>query len=145
LKTGLGKQAEIVERARFLVHSLKTLQSERNLAHVKKKSRARQRARVTKRIYQATHGQNFNRLREWLLPDPDIFANLSLHGNTKWQPLNLIWLALLWAWSDQRNLTDAFASALEQGRALLPGVAVGTYQGFMGALVKWTPKLIPLL
>ena len=125
--------------------SLKTLQSERNLAHVKKKSRARQRAQATKLIFQATHGENFTRLREWLLPSSDIFAHLSLHGNTKWQPLNLIWLALLWAWSDQRNLTDAFASALEQSRALLPGVAVSTYQGLMNALVKWTSKLIPLL
>jgi hypothetical protein len=51
----------------------------------------------------------------------------------------------LWAWSDQRNLTDAFAAALEQGRALLPGVAVSTYQGLMNALVKWTPQFIPLL
>jgi hypothetical protein len=59
--------------------------------------------------------------------------------------LNLIWLALLWAWSDQRNLTDAFASALEQGGSLLPGMAVSTYQGLMNALVKWTPQLIPLL
>ena len=54
-------------------------------------------------------------------------------------------MALLWAWSDQRNLTDAFASALEQSRALLPGVAVSTYQGLMNALVRWTSKLIPLL
>ena len=59
--------------------------------------------------------------------------------------MNLIGLALLWAWSDQRNLTDAFANALEQARALLPGVAVSTYQGLMNALVKWTPPLIPLL
>ena len=51
----------------------------------------------------------------------------------------------MWAWSDQRNLTDAFASALEQGRALLPGVAVSTYQGLMNALVKWTPQFMPLL
>lgn len=51
----------------------------------------------------------------------------------------------MWAWSDQRNLTDAFTSALEQGRALLPGLAVGTYQGLMNALVKWTPQFMPLL
>lgn len=84
-------------------------------------------------------------MREWFLPTSDIFAQLPFHGNTKWEPLGLIWLTILWSWSDQRNLTDAFASAMEQGRALLPSLAVSTYQGLMNALVKWTPRLIPLL
>ena len=84
-------------------------------------------------------------MRQWLIPDEAIFADLSRHGNTKWSPLNLLWLALLWTWSEQRCLTDAFAQAMEQAGALLPGVALTTYQGLMNALLRWSSRLVPLL
>ena len=79
------------------------------------------------------------------MPDAGIFAQVRLHGNTKWLPINLIWMALLWAWSDSRNLTEAFAVAAGQFQALLSEVVPSTYQGFMGALTRWTATLIPLL
>src|SRR5262245_14667466 len=82
----------------------------------------------------------------WLLPDPRIFSPLRPHGNTRWLPRHLVFLALLWAWSDARYVTDAFELALDQCRALFPAAALpATYQGFVGALVRWSPRLLPLL
>jgi len=54
-------------------------------------------------------------------------------------------MALLWAWSDQRHLTDAFTQAHEQARVLAPAARLSTYQGFMAALSAWSDQLVPRL
>jgi hypothetical protein len=79
-----------------------------------------------------------------LLPDDAIFASLKPHGNTKWLPRSLVWLALCWALVDARHLTDAFDQAKALCSSLLP-CALTTYQGFMAALASATARLIPLL
>lgn len=90
---------------------------------------------------QESNARTFGRLQEWFLSDPEIFAGLALHGNTSWKAVDLMWLALCWAWSESRHVTDAFEQATEQcGR--LGGVALSTYQGFMNALVTWTDSLM---
>jgi hypothetical protein len=82
---------------------------------------------------------------DWLLPDNRIFAKMKLHGNTKWLPKYLACLALIWAWSEARCLTDAFAEAAPCCVSLFGCVVPGTYQGFMGALTRWTPALMKIL
>ena len=77
----------------------------------------------------ATNQQDLQALREWLLPDAAIFSILPFHGNSKWKPQNLVWLALCWAWSDQRFVTDAFIRASEACQTLLGVLPVNTYQG----------------
>jgi len=91
-----------------------------------------------------SNAQTFDRLREWLLPNVGIFAGLQLHGNTGWTAVPLIWLALCWAWSESKNVTDAFEQA--KGQCSQLGVTgLRTYQGFMNALVTWTDALMPVL
>lgn len=89
----------------------------------------------------ATNKIGLLELWEWLLP-AGIFAQVTVHGNTKWNPAQLVILAVCWTWSDARCLTDAFVEAAECGRALFGHPALRTYQGFMGALVKWSPTLV---
>ena len=84
-------------------------------------------------------------LRDWFLPDSSIFAALRPHGNTVWLPVSLVWMSLIWSWSESRNLTDAFTEAARQFRSLQPEAMVTTYQGFMYALGRWTPLLMPIL
>jgi hypothetical protein len=92
----------------------------------------------------ATHAHSLHRLRSWLLPKSASFSGLTLHGNASWRPVDLIWTALCWAWSESRNVTDAFESAAFQCRQL--GIAaLSTYQGFMNALVQWTDPLMEAL
>jgi len=85
-----------------------------------------------------------NRMRKWLLPNDNIFTSLRLHGNTSWVPNALVWLALCWAWAESKNVTDAFDTAVGQCRQLRLA-SLGTYQGFMKALVTWTDRMMRLM
>lgn len=91
-----------------------------------------------------SHAQQLQKLQKWLLPGDGIFADLGLHGNTNWTPAALVWLALCWGWAESKNVTDAFEAALNQCR-LMGVTPLGTYQGFMNALVTWTDRLLGLL
>lgn len=98
----------------------------------------------------ATDGRSFPNQRSfrlalnWFL-NGSIFVGLSLHGNTKWLPCQLASMALLWIFSSQHNLTDAFDDARRWSTKIFGGVALTTYQGMMLALVTWTPRWMPLL
>lgn len=81
----------------------------------------------------------------WLLSDEPIFAKIKLHGNTKWLPKCLVCLALLWAFSEARHLTDAYAEAVLCHQSMFGSVIPRTYQGFMGALTRWTETLMAVL
>jgi hypothetical protein len=109
-----------------------------------RKQRARKQARRRPRR-PLTNKESLNKLREWFLPDESIFSRIKFHGNIKWKPSCLVWLALCWAWSCTRNLTDAFAEALSMCEKMLACKPLSTYQGFMWALVGWTAKLLPVL
>jgi hypothetical protein len=85
------------------------------------------------------------RLQEWFLPDETIFAKVKFHGNTSWSPSALVWLAIWWAWLESRHLTDAFAGAVKATRQISPFSSLTTYQGFMKALVRWSPTFIDLI
>lgn len=74
-----------------------------------------------------------------------IFKDLSFHGNTKWQPVQLVTLALLCVWSSKAALTDAFLDARRWSIRFFGQAVLTTYQGLIGALVTWTPTLLPLL
>jgi hypothetical protein len=43
----------------------------------------------------------------WLLSHDSIFATIKPQGNTGWLPKCLVFLAILRAWSESRQLTDA--------------------------------------
>jgi hypothetical protein len=88
---------------------------------------------------------SFRELCRWFLPSASIFSALRIHGNTKWKPMGLVWLAIVWSWSDSRALTDALVEAVYSCDCLFGVAALRTYQGFMGALVTWTPHLMPIL
>lgn len=84
-------------------------------------------------------------LRDWFLPGDAPFASLTFHGNTRWAPSALVWLAICWAWSGERNRTDAFTQAADYCQRMFAASPLSTYQGLLGALVTWTPSLMPPL
>src|SRR5271166_6774082 len=91
------------------------------------------------------NAQSLRAAFDWLLPDPGIFAQVRFHGNVSWAASSLVSLALCWAWADARFVTDAFTDAAGWCQLLLGSSPLTTYQGFMGALAKWTPHLLPIL
>ena len=58
--------------------------------------------------FSRSNGDDLRRALDWILKC-GIFKDLSFHGNTKWQPVQLVALALLWVWSSKAALTDAFS------------------------------------
>jgi len=111
-------------------------------SHTRKKRATQSRRRAKGR---ATNKQELQALCAWFLADESIFSKLRFHGNTKWVPIQLVWLALCWAWCETRNVTDAFAQAVTTCQKLLGAAPVASYQGFMGALVRWTFDFMSLL
>ena len=93
----------------------------------------------------STNAESFQKAFEWLLPDSSIFAKIRFHGNITWTASSLVMLALCWSWSEARHVTDAFTEASGWCQSLLGCSPLTTYQGFMGALATWTPKLMPIL
>jgi hypothetical protein len=78
----------------------------------------------------------------WVLNDR-IFADLKMHGNVKWSAKFLIILAVMMAWSESKQLTEAFKKAASLSERLYGTVAIATYQGLMRALVTHGPLLLP--
>lgn len=114
----------------------------------KRGKRERRANREKSRRRRATAKRNKEHLAgafHWLLSDESIFAKIKLHGNTKWVPKSLVCLALLWAFSEARHLTDAYAEAVVCHQSLFGSVIPGTYQGFMGAVARWTEPLLAVL
>src|SRR5713226_6848848 len=68
-------------------------------------------------------------LLEWFLADDGIFSQIKFHGNIKWRPTFLVSLALFWAWSSSRNLTDAFTEAFDCCQKMFASTPLSTYQG----------------
>lgn len=112
----------------------------------RKRSRsARKAASRRTRARQQANKDHLAGMLDWFLPDDSIFSEMELHGNTKWLPRRLVCLGIIWACSGWKNVTDAFAEAAECCQSIFGSVAVGTYQGFMGALSRWTPTLMRIL
>lgn len=103
------------------------------------------RKRQQVRVNGASNQANLASLQDWFLPDDGIFTQLKFHGNTKWLPRRFVWLALWWAWSKYRNLTDAFEEAVEGCRKISEPSSLNTYQGFMKAMVTWTSTFMNVL
>lgn len=93
---------------------------------------------------QLNYGDLLRRALDWIVRD-DIFASLPKHGNTSWRCSRLVSLAVLWVWSDQSRLTDAFQDARRLSMQLFGEAALHSYQGLTEALVRWTDRLLPLL
>jgi hypothetical protein len=111
-----------------------------------RRKRSRSAAKSSRpRAGRQTNKDHLAAVLEWFLPDDSIFSKMGLHGNTKWLPRRLVCLAIVWAFSELKCLTDAFNQAAGCCQSMFGSVAVSTYQGFMGALSRWTPTLMGAL
>src|SRR5438132_4437035 len=114
------------------------------MAHHNNSRRARAGCRRTRR----SSLRNVDYLKQqfhWLFPHADIFSSIRFHGNITWMPVPLVLLALCWSWSEARCVTDAFTEASGWCQTIIGHSPLSTYQGFMGTLATWTPRLLPVL
>src|SRR5579863_3867267 len=103
-------------------------QSSRSLANMGKRKESRKSSGKKAKRTQAVNGETLRNAVAWAV-DAKIFAYLKFHGNTKWQVLDLIVLAVVWVWSSNPQLTGAFVEARHWSKQVLGRVAVTTYQG----------------
>jgi hypothetical protein len=110
-----------------------------------RRTRAKKSKRSSRKSTLTTNRESLMVLQEQLLPDDRIFAQVKFHGNTSWSPRDLVWQALFWSWSECRYMTDAFTEAAEWSQKTSGVKPLSTYQGFMGAMIRWTATFIPIL
>lgn len=116
------------------------------MARKQRKTRSSRKSRQSREAKGAsTNVESLRGAIDWLLPSVKIFAKVRFHGNVSWSASSLVVLALCWSWSDARHVTDAFTDAAGWCRSVLGLLPLTTYQGFMGALARWTPQLMPIL
>ena len=81
----------------------------------------------------------FKALLDWFIPMGKLFLKSRIHGNVKWRPEELAIQAIIWAWQQAENVTDAFTDSLRVCKELKLAGAVKTYTSFMNALERYTP------
>jgi hypothetical protein len=79
---------------------------------------------------------------DWLLNGAPL-SNVRFREECTWTPKALIFAAMLWAWSDEKTLTDRFSVArkIVIARAILSRRPAKSYQAFLKMLRTWTLTL----
>ena len=92
------------------------------------------------------HHQALMQALDWLLESASL-SQLRFRGDCSWSPKPLIFVAILWAWSDQKSLTKRFfhARKIVMAMGILARIPATTYQAFMKLLTTWTVTLSAVL
>jgi len=90
----------------------------------------------------APHHQALKQVLDWLLKSARL-SDLEFREECTWTPKGLIFAAILWAWSDEKTLTDRFflARKVVVAMAILARIPATSYQAFLKMLGTWTVKL----
>jgi Transposase DDE domain len=85
------------------------------------------------------HHQDLKAALDWLLGSASLSGSRFRPG-CSWTPRGLIFAALLWAWSDEKTLTERFflARKVVVRMAILPRLPATSYQAFLKILRTWT-------
>src|SRR3954447_15694192 len=92
------------------------------------------------------HHQALKRSLDWLLASARL-SDLAFRGDCSWTPKGVIFVAILWAWSDEMSLTKRFFLARKVVIAMdiLARAPAATYQAFLKMLTTWTVVLAAAL
>jgi hypothetical protein len=90
----------------------------------------------------APHHQDLQETLDWLLNGAPL-SEVTFRPECTWTPKALIFTALLWAWSDEKTLTERFflARKVVVAMAILRLWPATTYQAFLKMLKTWTVTL----
>jgi Transposase DDE domain len=90
----------------------------------------------------APQHQALKQALDWLL-NPAPLSAVRFREECTWTPKALVFAAILWAWSDEKTLTDRFAVGrkIVIAMAWLPRRPAKSYQAFLKMLKTWTVVL----
>jgi hypothetical protein len=79
---------------------------------------------------------------DWLLASAKL-SGLTFRGDCSWTSKALVFTAFLWAWSDEKTLTERFflARKVVMAMAILTRAPATSYQAFLKMLKTWTAAL----
>jgi len=104
-------------------------------------SRRKQNKRaVNKRRRQTQRRRNkvvFQALLDWVVPMNQLFTKDMFHGNVKWSPEHVACQAIIWAWHDTKNVTDAFDMTLDTCEDLKIDSGARNYTTFINAIDRY--------
>jgi hypothetical protein len=90
----------------------------------------------------AAHHQALKQALDWLLASAK-HADLAFRKDCSWTPKFLIFAAILWAWSDEKSLTQRFSHARKvvMAMGILERIPATSYQAFLKMVRTWTVAL----
>lgn len=90
-----------------------------------------------------SHADDLYRAFQWLLPKATL-KDIFFRDDCTWTPRQLVFAALMWAWSDLRPLVERFTAARKIVRHGLDKQheLAESYQAFIKLLRKWTDPLM---
>jgi Transposase DDE domain len=93
-----------------------------------------------------SHADDLHKVFAWLAPS-DCLRTLAFREDCTWTPQLLAFAALLWSWSDYRNLQQRFQNARKiiLHRFGKQHERAASYQAFIKLLRRWTPALAKCL
>lgn len=91
-----------------------------------------------------THGSLLKRALEWFVTGLDQ-EKVKRHGNVRWSAVSLIFMAVLWSWSDRSGLVAGFEDAKTFATQLFGDLEIASYQVMVNALKRYSAELIPLV
>jgi hypothetical protein len=88
------------------------------------------------------HHQALKDALDWLFPPPTV-AGVRFRDDCTWTPKGLTFAAILWAWSDEKTLTERFflARKVVVAMTILARKPAATYQAFLKLLRTWAVAL----
>jgi hypothetical protein len=88
------------------------------------------------------HHQDLKAALDWLWASARL-SDLAFRKDCSWTPKGLIFMAILWAWSDEKSLTQRFfhARKVVMAMGILTRIPAATYQAFLKMLTTWTVAL----
>jgi Transposase DDE domain len=92
------------------------------------------------------HHQALKQALDWLL-HPARLSDVAFREDCTWTPKGLIFAAILWAWSDEKTLTERFflARKVVMAMGILTRLPATSYQAFLKMLKVWTVTLSVVL
>jgi Transposase DDE domain len=94
-------------------------------------------AKRSQRISQQLNATTLTELLQWFVNEGELFRRDRFHGNVKWSPDEIVLQALIWAWHESKNVTDAFDQTDEVCRRLKLQKTAKSYTSFMNALAGY--------
>jgi Transposase DDE domain len=92
------------------------------------------------------HHQDLKQALDWLLESARL-SELAFREDCSWTPKGLIFMAILWAWSDEKSLIQRcfHARKVVMAMGILNRIPAATYQAFLKMLRTWTVALSMML